>query len=104
MQGSQIFANYESTGVGLDSSTTGIEYFNYKFNSALGMLFVSFILFSSFGLYMDKVMPSAFGQRLSPFFCCKRSYWRPNEYEQQRFGAAEGALVSSEDDEDEWDD
>ena len=61
MQGSTIFANYESTGVGLDSSTTGISYNDYEFVSALGMLFASFFIFTSLGLYMDKVMPSSFG-------------------------------------------
>ena len=37
---------------------------------------IDFVLFLALGLYMDKVIPSTFGQRLSPFFLCTPSYYR----------------------------
>ena len=76
MQGSVVFANYEGTGVGLDSSTASTMYQDYSFDTALIMLFVDFIVFFLLGLYLDKVIPSSFGQRLSPCFLCTPSYYR----------------------------
>ena len=75
MQGSIQFANYESTGVGLNSSTAAVIYDEYSFNSALWMLFVDFLIFFMMGLYLDKVIPSEFGQRLNPCFLCMPSYY-----------------------------
>ena len=75
MQGSVVFANYEGTGVGLDSSTASIIYGNYSFDSSLWMMALDFFIYFFLGLYMDKVIPSDFGQRLSPFFLCTPSYY-----------------------------
>ena len=75
MQGSIVFANYEGTGVGLDSSTASIIYGNYSFNSSLWMMALDFFIYFFLGLYLDKVIPSSFGQRLSPFFLCTPSYY-----------------------------
>ena len=76
MQGANVFSNYEGTGIGLDGSTVALDYFGYSFNTALWMLVLDFFVFTLLGLYMDKVIPSSFGQRLSPFFLCMPSYWR----------------------------
>jgi len=76
MQGASVFANYEGTGVGLNSSTSSVTYMNYSFNTALGMLLFDFALFFLLGLYLDKVIPSDFGQRLNPCFLCMPSYYR----------------------------
>ena len=76
MQGSVVFANYEGTGVGLSSSTSSVIFDNYSFDSALWMLLIDFVLFFLLGLYLDKVIPSDFGQRSSPVFCCTPSYYR----------------------------
>ena len=76
MQGSVVFANYEGTGVGLDASTSAVIFQNYSFNSALFMLALDFVIFFTLGLYMDKVIPSDFGQRLNPCFLCTPSYYR----------------------------
>ena len=75
MQGSAQFANYEGTGVGLDASTASVIYNNYSFNTALWMLLLDFVLFFLLGLYLDKVIPSDFGQRLNPCFLCMPSYY-----------------------------
>ena len=64
-----MFANYEGTGVGIDALTADVIYQNYSFNSALWMLLFDFVLFFVLGLYLDKIIPSEFGQRLSPCFC-----------------------------------
>ena len=69
MQGSTVFAAYEGTGVGLDRSTSSIIYFGYSFDTGLIMLLVDTVIFTILGLYLDKVMPSQFGQRLHPCFC-----------------------------------
>ena len=76
MQGSNIFANYEATGVGLGSSTADVEYIGYSFRSALWMMFASFLIFTLLGLYMDKVIPQPFGKRLHPCFCFQKSYYQ----------------------------
>ena len=75
MQGSAVFAEYEGTGVGLDASSVSIIYYQYSFNTALYMMIVDFFLFTFIGLYLDKVIPSEFGQRLSPVFCCMPSFY-----------------------------
>ena len=75
-QGSAVFANYEGTGIGLDSLTVGVVIDNYSFNSALWMLLFDIFFFLGLGLYLDKVIPSDFGQRLGVCFCVKPSYYR----------------------------
>lgn len=75
MQGSVVFANYEGTGAGLNAGNAGIIYEEYSFNTALWMLCFDFVLFFFLGLYMDKVIPSDFGQRQNPCFLCMPSFW-----------------------------
>lgn len=105
MQGSVVFANYEGTGVGLNSSTSAVIFQNYSFNSALFMLVFDFVLFFLLGLYMDKVIPSDFGQRENPCFLCMPSYYRCCRRTRRR-GSVENSvhegLVVSEDDRDEF--
>ena len=76
MQGSAVFAQYEGTGVGLGKSTASVIFGNYSFDSALYMLVLDFFIFFLLGLYMDKVIPSDFGQRLNPCFLCTPSYYK----------------------------
>jgi|Transcript_18708 hypothetical protein len=75
MQGSVVFANYEGTGVGINSSTADVNFQEYSFNTALWMLFADFVIYFALGFYLDMVIPSNFGQRLSPGFLCTPSYW-----------------------------
>ena len=91
------FANYEGTGVGLDASTANVIYNEYSFNTALWMLLVDFLLFFILGLYLDKVIPSDFGQRLNPCFLCMPSYYRCCRRSRRRVnGEAGEALVDNE--------
>ena len=76
MQGSAVFAQYEGTGVGLGASTASVIFGNYSFDSALWMMLLDFFIFFLLGLYMDKVIPSDFGQRLNPCFLCMPSYYK----------------------------
>jgi len=70
-----VFANYESTGVGIDSSTAAALFENYDFNTALSMLAVSFLFFFLLGLYLDRVIPSTYGKPQNPCFCFLPSFW-----------------------------
>ena len=103
MQGSACFAKYEGTGVGIDHSTSEILFQNYSFNSALWMMALDFVVYFTLGLYMDKVIPSDYGQRLSPWFLCTPSYYRCYRTTRRRRnsvnedGTAKDALMSSED-------
>ena len=103
MQGSACFAKYEGTGVGIDSTTSAVIFQNYSFNSALWMMALDFVLFFTLGLYMDKVIPSDYGQRLSPCFLCTPSYYRCCRKTRRRRnsvntdGATTDALMSNED-------
>ena len=76
MQGSTVFANYEGTGAGIDRETAAVMYENYSFNTALWMLLADFVIFFALGLYLDKVIPQDFGQRLNPCFCFLPKYYR----------------------------
>ena len=104
MQGSMQFANYEGTGVGLDSSTAGVIYNEYSFDSALVMLLIDFLVFFFIGLFMDKVIPSEFGQRMNPCFLCMPSYYSCCRKERRRDqvnvedGSNEGLIAAEEDD------
>ena len=74
-QGSVVFAEYECTGVGIDTSTAAVVYQNYSFDTSLVMFVFSLVIFSLIGLYFDNVLPVKFGRRKSPIFCClPRSY------------------------------
>ena len=84
MQGSAVFANYEGTGVGLGSESVFVEYENYSFGSSLYMLLFDFFLYFILGLYLDKVIPSTFGQSLKPWFCCSPSYYKCCKQQRRR--------------------
>lgn len=88
MQGSVVFANYEGTGVGLNLSTASVEYQNYSFNLSLWMLALDFLIFFFLGLYLDKVIPSDYGSRLSPWFLCTPSYYKCGRSQRRRGSAA----------------
>jgi ATP-binding cassette subfamily A (ABC1) protein 3 len=66
--GSNNFGIFESSGVGLTSSNIGEVYENYRFSVCLGMMAVSFVIFLVIGLYLDNVLPSAYGLRKPWYF------------------------------------
>jgi hypothetical protein len=74
-QGSIVYANFECTGVGLNSDTATWLYNDYSVYIALTMMTASFFIFTLLGLYLDKVIPSTYGMSRSPYFCLTASYW-----------------------------
>ena len=54
------------------------------------MLCIDFLIFFLIGLYMDKVIPSEFGQRLNPCFLCMPSYYSCCRSSRHRPAVAEG--------------
>lgn len=100
-QGSIVFAEYECTGVGIDSSTAAVIYQNYSFNTALAMMAASFALFFTLGLYLDKIIPSKYGSTKNPCFCFMPSTYaccrRDRRRRQVDDGDAEGQLLAAAD-------
>ncbi len=48
------------------------------------MLLLDIFVFLLLGLYLDKIIPSDFGQRYSPYFCVQPSYYRCCRRERRR--------------------
>lgn len=76
-----VFASFETSEVGINSSTAHEVYGDYTFDTGLWMLFVGFLFFLLLGLYLDQVLPKEYGQRKHPCFmfmpstytdCCRR--------------------------------
>eukprot|EP01084_Bolivina_argentea_P269161 457382_1 len=70
---------YESALLGLQWDNIYDTYDNFKFNTALVMLFIDSILYIILTLYFDRVWPSRYGQRLHPLFFISPSFWCPNK-------------------------
>lgn len=74
-QGAKTFVQYECTGAGMNSQTSGQLYNNYSFRTALIMMSVSAISFMLVGMWLDAVLPSKFGKRRSVCFCLSPSFY-----------------------------
>ena len=98
-----MYANYECTGVGLNPSTARVQYNNYSFATALGMMAASAVLFTVMGLYLDKVMPSKYGKRRSPCFCLSPKFYgccRRQRRERDGTDEDEALIGNNQEDED----
>jgi hypothetical protein len=84
MQGAEVYANYECTGIGLNGSTAEVEHNNYSFVAALYMMALSAIIFTFLGLYFDKIIPSKFGKRRHPCFCVSPKFWGCQKQERRQ--------------------
>ena len=73
--GCNNLGQFEVTGVGLQFSNIGTQYQNYKFSSCLILMVISLFLFFWLGIYLDNVLPSAYGLRKPWCFCFYPSYW-----------------------------
>ena len=71
-----MFANYEGNGIGVTHDNIHVEYENFAFINSLQMLLFDFVLYFVLGLYLDKIIPSDFGQSLKPWFLCTPSYYK----------------------------
>jgi hypothetical protein len=73
--GSNNLGSFETSGIGIDVGNVNILYQNYKFGQCLVMMIISFLIFLWFGIYLDNVLPSAYGLRKPFYFCFTSSYW-----------------------------
>lgn len=74
-QMASVIAEYESTGVGVRFQNLDIPYLNYTYLEGLYMLYFDLVLYVALGLWLDKVFPKEYGQRLSVCFCLSPTYW-----------------------------
>jgi len=70
-----FFASLESAGVGVHRDTAGDVVGNYVWRTGLWLLFTSMIVFTLFGLFLDKVMPKDYGKREPVWFLCLPSFY-----------------------------
>eukprot|EP01083_Nonionella_stella_P115453 342352_1 len=70
-------AQYETSLIGLQWDNIYDEYQDFAFGTAIWMLLFDSVLYVLLTLYMDKVFPSRYGQRQSPFFICLPRFWCP---------------------------
>ncbi|KAL3658018.1 hypothetical protein V7S43_017060 [Phytophthora oleae] len=73
--GVQTLATAESTGVGISFASSGTVVNNFKFGSAVGMLFFDIILYTIVGLYLERVIPREYGTVEKWYFPVQPSYW-----------------------------
>jgi ATP-binding cassette subfamily A (ABC1) protein 3 len=83
-QGSIVYANYECTGVGLTKDTADVVFNGYSFNTACGMMAVSFLVFTLLGLYLDKVIPSKYGSSRGVCFCISPKFYGCNRNQRRQ--------------------
>ena len=71
-----VFGNLEGSGVGLTFSNATETINNYSFVTGLVMLFISSVVFTLLGFYLDRILPRTYGERLGCCFCftmcCRR--------------------------------
>ena len=72
-------AQYEASLIGLQWENIDDEFAGFKFSTSIWMLLFDSILYVLLTLYMDKVFPSRYGQRQSPFFICMPRFWCPQD-------------------------
>uniref|UniRef100_H3GK29 ABC transporter domain-containing protein n=1 Tax=Phytophthora ramorum TaxID=164328 RepID=H3GK29_PHYRM len=73
--GVQTLATAESTGVGMSFESSSTIVNNFKFGSAIGMLFLDIILYTLAGLYLERVIPREYGTVEKWYFPLQPSYW-----------------------------
>ncbi|KAG7392080.1 hypothetical protein PHYPSEUDO_002304 [Phytophthora pseudosyringae] len=73
--GVQTLATAESTGVGMSFASSSTVVNNFKFGSAIGMLFFDIILYTLAGLYLERVIPREYGTVEKWYFPLQPSYW-----------------------------
>ncbi|CDW85159.1 abc transporter family protein [Stylonychia lemnae] len=73
--GSTNLGLFEINGQGVNSETAKNYYNNYSFEDCIIMMAISFFLFLTIGLYLDNVLPSAFGLRKPWYYFVTRGYW-----------------------------
>eukprot|EP01084_Bolivina_argentea_P083041 150350_1 len=72
------FGKYEEGLIGLTWTNIDEPYQYFKFSTGLIMMFVDCILYIILAMYLDKIIPSKYGQHLPPYFIFQPSFWCPN--------------------------
>ena len=73
-----ILARLELAKEGITFETAGTnlnKYGEFSAASVIGMVFLDCVIFAIMTWYLDKVWPTEFGQKLSPFFPFTKEYW-----------------------------
>ncbi len=73
--GCQNLGLFEGNGQGLNVDTINNVYQNYRFVDSLIIMTISLIITFWLGIYLDNVLPSAYGLRKPWYFCFTASYW-----------------------------
>lgn len=68
-------AQFETSGVGVQNSNLSTQFHNYTLSRAIGVMIISLFLFLGVGLYLEQVLPSAYGLRKHWCFLLSPSYW-----------------------------
>ena len=83
---------FEGSGIGLNFDNASEEYLNYRFETCLYMMTISFFIFATLGLYLENVLPGAVGVRKPFYYPFTKQYWcdikkkpkEENEEDEQR--------------------
>jgi len=63
----------ERAELGLNGSTVGLEYRNYKISFHFIWMVITFIIYAVLAWYLDQVVAGEYGVAKDPCFCCKRA-------------------------------
>jgi len=73
--GAEVLGDYEYAAVGVSPANWADG--DYSFALSLFMLALDAVLYLLLALYLERVLPSKYGQRLHPLFFLFPSFWRP---------------------------
>jgi len=94
---SNIFSKYEEGLIGITWDTVNEKYEYLAFSTVLIMMFIDCIIYIILAMYLDRVVPSKYGQTLPPWFIFQKSFWFPNsEYFRHHAQDAEGVNAEIE--------
>ncbi|KAE8984553.1 ATP-binding cassette sub-family A member 3 [Phytophthora fragariae] len=74
--GLSTIADLESSGIGANFGNLDTLNVNFRLATALQMLVVDCVLYTSLGLYFERVIPKQYGTSLKWYFPLSPSYWR----------------------------
>lgn len=74
-RGTANIAIFESSYIGLQNSNYEQLYKNVRVKGCVEMMFVSCVVFTLLGVYLDQVLPGGYGQKKKWNFIFSPSYW-----------------------------
>lgn len=74
-RGANNLGLFETSGVGLQNNNIMTLYQNYAIGKGLIVMTISLFLFMFAGLYLDNVLPSAYGLRKPWYYCLTPTFW-----------------------------